>query len=122
MIQLSLDGMNNMNKVKLTIAGGAIALIAIIGSLGIGKDDVAIEETPAGIFVNMSAADFATLRNGLAQQCIDETLFCEGCDNLAKISMIHAIFKQQVENDGGKMTLNNFRGDSFKEICKYLIR
>jgi len=111
-----------MNKVKLTIAGGTIAIMVVIGSLGISRDDVVIEETPLGIFANMSDADFNILRNGLAQKCVDETLFCEGCDNLAKINIIHAVFNQQVKNDGGNRILKNFKGDSFKEICRSLIK
>ena len=107
-----------MNKVKLTIAGGTIAIIAIIGSLGISKDDVAIEETPVGVFVNMSDSDFSVLRNGLATKCVNNESF----SSIEEYQLFIDVLNHQIEKDGGKIVLKNTKGSLLKEVCKYLIR
>ena len=107
-----------MNKVKLTIAGGTIILIGIIGSLGISKDDVAIEETPVGIFVNMSDLDFDTLRNGLANKCANDGVF----SSMEEYQLFIDVLNHQIEKDGGEIVLKNTKGSLLKEVCKYLIR
>ena len=107
-----------MSKIKLTIAGGTIAVIVLIGSLGIGRDDVVIEETPAGVFVNMSDSDFNILRNGLAAKCANDETF----SSMEEFQLFIDVLNHQIKKDGGTLVSHDIDGNVLKGICKSLIR
>lgn len=116
-----------MNKVKLTIAGGGIAVTSLLGGLGIGVNSVAIEETPRGIFINFTEPQFDTLRNGLAKKCaFNDPMFASIAERDLFFEALNHQWKKdggsgEIKNDGGQV-LNEKDEGFFRAVCKSLIR
>lgn len=94
-------------KVKFARAAGAVLIFVALGF-------AAVEFNQR----NVDTDDFNSLRNALAKKCANNEPFA----SVEEFQLFLDVLNNQIEKDGGKLTVENATGSLLVSVCKSLIR